>query len=140
MPGSNATAIGLGQIFYGATLQVMFNPPGLPNPLGPCCALPKIGEPDPRSPDIVVIPNPGVVYTGSLSKQSEHGGFAIDDTNVMLLVSHPSLQAGTDNSFVETGQVAPTILELLGLNPAALDAVRLDGTPVLPDLSFEDSH
>ena len=50
MPGSNATAIGLGQIFYGATLQVMFNPPGLPDPLGPCCALPKFGAPDPRSP------------------------------------------------------------------------------------------
>ena len=84
-----------------------------------------------------MIPNVGVVYTGSLSKQSEHGGFAIDDTNVMRLVSHPSLQAGTDNSFVETGQVAPTILELLGLNPAALDAVGLEGTPVLPSLGLK---
>jgi hypothetical protein len=136
-PGSNATAIGLGQIFYGATLQAMFNPPGLPAQLGPCCALPKIGDPDPRSPDITVIPNVGVVYTGSLAKQSEHGGFAIDDTHVMLLVSNPSLPATTDNSFVETPQVAPTILEFLGLNPAALEAVQLEGTPVLPSLGLK---
>jgi arylsulfatase A-like enzyme len=138
MPGSDATAIGLGQIFYGATLEAMFNPPGLPKEPGRCCALPKVGDPDPRSPDIVVIPNVGVVYTGNLKKQAEHGGFAIDDTNVMLLVSNPSLHARSDNSFVETAQVAPTILNLLGLNPAALDAVRLEGTPVLPGLSFKE--
>ena len=135
-PGSDASTVGLGQIFYGATLQAMFNPPGIPERLGSCCAVPKIGDPDPRSPDIVVIPNVGVVYTGNLKKQSEHGGFANDDTNVMLLVSNPSLHARTDDSFVETAQVAPTILKLLGLNPAALDAVRLEGTPVLPGLTF----
>jgi Type I phosphodiesterase / nucleotide pyrophosphatase len=130
--------VGLGQIFYGASLTTMFNAPGLPANPGRCCSLPKPGEPDPRSPDIIVIPNVGVVYTGSTSKQSEHGGFAQDDTNVMLLVSNPSLHARTDTSFVETDQVAPTILQLLGLNPAALDAVRIEGTPVLPGLAFDD--
>jgi hypothetical protein len=40
---------------------------------------------------------------------------------------------------VETSQVAPTILQLLGLDPKALDAVRVEGTPVLPSL-FESSH
>lgn len=127
-----------GTNLYGATLQAMFNPARIPDreQLSPCCAPPKIGDPDPRSPDIVVIPNVGVVYTGNLKKQSEHGGFAIDDTNVMLLVSNAALRARTDNSFVETAQVAPTILKLLGLNPAALDAVRLEGTPVLPGLAF----
>jgi len=137
-PGSDATAVGLGQIFYGATLDAMFNPPGVPKEPGPCCALREGG--DPRSPDIVVIPNAGVVYTGSLKKQSEHGGFAIDDTNVMLLVSNPAIRARTDTSFVETTQVAPTILQLLGLNPAALDAVRVEGTPVLPGISFEEGN
>ena len=126
------TAIGLGQLYYGASLTTLFNPPGLPNVPGPCCQLRAGG--DPRTPDIVVIPNVGVVYTGSLKKQSEHGGFAWDDTNVMLLVSNPSMQARTVNSFVETAQVAPTILQLLGLNPNALDAVRIEGTPVLPSL------
>jgi hypothetical protein len=129
----DATAVGLGQIFYGATLQTMFNAPGVPDEPGPCCFLRPGG--DPRSPDIVVIPNVGVVYTGSLKKQSEHGGYAIDDTNVMLLVSNPAIRARTDTSFVETDQVAPTILQILGLDPAALDAVRMEGTPVLPGLS-----
>jgi len=133
--GSDASAIGLGQIFYGASLTTMFNAPGLPENPGPCCFLRPGG--DPRTPDIVVIPNVGVVYTGSLAKQSEHGGFAHDDTNVMLLVSNPGIKTRTDTSFVETDQVAPTILQLLGLNPAALDAVRTEGTPVLPDLSFK---
>jgi len=133
--GSDASAIGLGQIFYGASLTTMFNAPGVPENPGPCCFLRPGG--DPRTPDIVVIPNVGVVYTGSLKKQSEHGGFAHDDTNVMLLVSNPGIKARTDTSFVETDQVAPTILELLGLNPAALDAVKMEGTPVLPGLNFK---
>jgi len=133
--GSDASAIGLGQIFYGASLTTMFNAPGLPENPGPCCFLRPGG--DPRTPDIIVIPNVGVVYTGSLKKQSEHGGFAHDDTNVMLLVSNPGIKTRTDTSFVETDQVAPTILQLLGLNPAALDAVRTEGTPVLPGLSFK---
>ena len=127
-----ATAIGLGQIYYSGSLTTMFNAPGVPNVPGPCCQLRAGG--DPRTPDIVVIPNVGVVYTGNLKKQSEHGGFANDDTNVMLLVSNPSMQARTVNSFVETAQVAPTILQLLSLNPKALDAVREEGTPVLPAL------
>ena len=58
-------AIGLGQIFYGASLTTMFNAPGVPKDLGPCCVLPKPGGPDPRTPDIIVMPNVGVVYTGS---------------------------------------------------------------------------
>jgi hypothetical protein len=129
---NSATAIGLGQIYYGGSLNVLFNPPGVPEQPGPCCKLREGG--DPRSPDIVVIPNVGVVYTGNLKKQSEHGGFAWDDTNVMLLVSNANLEPRTINSFVETAQVAPTILKILGLDPNALDAVRLEGTPVLPSL------
>ncbi len=132
-----ATQIGLGQILYGASINTIFNPPGVPNNPGPCCRLREGG--DPRTPDIVVLPNVGVVYTGNLKKQSEHGGFAWDDTNVMLLVSNPRLEARTVHSFVETAQVAPTILKLLGLDPEALDAVRQEGTPVLPSLGERDN-
>jgi hypothetical protein len=131
-----ATAIGLGQIYFGASLNTLFNPPGVPNNPGPCCFLRPGG--DPRSPDIVLIPNVGVVYTGNLKKQSEHGGYAWDDTNVMLLVSNPHIHARTIHSFVETAQVAPTILEILGLDPDKLDAVRKEGTPVLPAVQFGD--
>jgi arylsulfatase A-like enzyme len=132
----NAAAAGIGQILYGASLNTIFYPPGVPNVPGPCCRLREGG--DPRTPDIVVLPNIGVVYTGSTKKQSEHGGFAWDDTNVMLLVSNPDIEARTIHSFVETAQVAPTILQILGLDPNKLDAVRKEGTPVLPGLSFED--
>jgi len=116
---NNAPADGVGQIFYGPSLDTMFNPGGLP-PL------------DPRTPDIIVQPNVGVIYTASSKKQAEHGGFAHDDTNVMLLVSNPNLRAKTNVSFVETKQVAPTILKVLGLDPNKLDAVKMEGTPVLP--------
>jgi type I phosphodiesterase/nucleotide pyrophosphatase len=122
----SGTAAGLGQIFYGPSLETMYNKPGLPAAGG-----------DPRTPDIIVQPNVGVIYTGSSKKQAEHGGFAHDDTNVMMLVANPHLHAKTVTSFVETTQVAPTILSILGLDPNSLDAVRKEGTPVLPGLEFE---
>lgn len=120
---ANAAAAGIGQIFYNGSLETTFDTPGLP-PNG-----------DPRTPDIIVAPNVGVVYTGSAKKQAEHGGFANDDTNVMLLVSNPRIAKKTVTSFVETTQVAPTILQLLGLDPSQLQAVRIEGTPVLPGLT-----
>ena len=129
---TNAKTAGIGEIFYGPSLETMFNAPGVPNVNGPCCTLLPGG--DPRTPDIIVAPNIGVIYTGSASKQEEHGGFAFDDTNVMLLVANANLQARTITSWVETMQVAPTILQILGLNPDALDAVQMEGTSVLPGL------
>lgn len=124
---SNASTIKLGQIYYGPTLALNYDTPGLP-PNG-----------DPRTPDIIVTPNVGVTYTGSSTKLAEHGGFAHDDTNVMLLVSNPSLHNETIFTDVMTAQVAPTILEALGLNPQSLQGVRLEGTTVLPDLNLSFS-
>jgi hypothetical protein len=125
----NTSAIGAGQIFSGAAIAQMFNAPGLP-PDG-----------DPRTPDIIVAPNVGVIYTGSSKKQEEHGGFSHDDTNVMLLVSHPSLPQKTFTIPVETAQVAPSILKALGLSPMSLDAVKLEGTQVLPGIGqFKDDR
>jgi arylsulfatase A-like enzyme len=77
-------------------------------------------------------PNVGVIYTGSSKKQEEHGGFAHDDTNVMLLLSSPRFAAKTVSAEVHTAQVAPTILQALGLDPDSLDAVRAEGTAVVP--------
>ena len=68
---------------------------------------------------------------------ADHGGFAHDDTNVMLLVSHPSFKAQTVSDGTSTAQVAPTILKALGLNPSALDAVRAEGTAVLPEVWWQ---
>jgi hypothetical protein len=106
---------------------MMFGQPGLPAAGG-----------DPRTPDIIITPNVGVIYTGSLQKQEEHGGFALDDTNVMLLVSRPSLHARAVSTPVETAQVAPTIVKTLGLDPQRLEAVRKEGTTVLPGLGLDD--
>jgi hypothetical protein len=34
-------------------------------------------------------------------------------------------------------QVAPTIVKALGLDPATLDAVKVEGTPVLPEVDAQ---
>jgi hypothetical protein len=113
--------IGLGKIYYGPSLTLNFNDPKV----------------DPRTPDIIVTPNVGVTYSGSHAKQEEHGGFAHDDTNVVLLLSNPSFAPKTVSAYVGTAQVAPTILKALGLNPSALEAVRIEGTGVLPALPLK---
>ncbi len=116
---ANHADIGLGQIFYGTSLAMNYDVPGLP-------------PNDPRTPDIIVAPNVGVDYTGSSKKLAEHGGFAHDDTNVMLLLSNPGYSPKTVYTNVGTNQIAPTILNALGLDPHSLDAVRLEGTSALP--------
>jgi hypothetical protein len=52
----------------------------------------------------------------------------------MILVSNPKFAPKTLSTPVQTAQVGPTILQALGLNPASLDAVRTQGTEVLPGL------
>jgi hypothetical protein len=122
---SNAGPIGLGQIYYGPALWLNYNKGGL----GPGL--------DPRTPDIIVTPNIGVTYSGSTTMIGDHGGFAHDDTNVMMLVANPRFRAQTVSSAVTTMQVAPTILEALGLDPRGLDAVRAEGTAVLPEVAAQ---
>jgi hypothetical protein len=113
--------VGAGQFYYGPSLALNYNDPNQ----------------DPRTPDIIVTPNIGVTYSGSHAKQAEHGGFAHDDTNVVLLVSNPDLDRKTVKAEVGTAQVAPTILKALGIDPRALDAVRAEGTGVLPALDLK---
>jgi arylsulfatase A-like enzyme len=97
---SNASTIGAGggEIFYGPNLDLLFNDPAV----------------DPRTPNIIVAPNVGVIYTGGKKKIAEHGGFAHDDTTVMMLVANPAFEGTTVASSVETAQIAPTILKALG--------------------------
>jgi hypothetical protein len=94
------------------------------------------GDPtkDPHTPDVIVKVQHGVIYSLSKKKNAEHGGFADDDAHVGLLVSNPGLAADTVSTEVRTKQVAPTVVRALGLDPDALDAVRIEGTRVLPDL------
>ena len=119
---SDAAEIGLGQIYYGATLALNYNQGGWE------------ASDDPRTPDIIVAPNVGMTYSGSTSMIGDHGGFAHDDTNVIMLVSHPSFKPQTVSTVTTTTQVAPTMVQALGLNPNLLDAVNIEGTSVLPEV------
>lgn len=119
----NNNIAGIGQIFWRQGIAQMFNPVSA----------------DPRTPDIVVQPNVGVIYTGSSKKLAEHGGFAHDDTNVIMLVSNTNLVPKTVTTPVQTMQIAPTILSVLGLSPQSLQAVQKEGTTSLPGLVFSSS-
>ncbi len=119
-PPTNNVA-GIGEIYSGAGLNQLFGK-------------------DSRTPDIIVTPNVGVIYTGSSKKLSEHGGWSHDDTNTVLLLSNPSFEAKTVNAPVVNMSVAPTILHALGLNPYELESVRIEHTPLLPALPFLHSR
>ncbi|MGI8702198.1 MAG: hypothetical protein ACR2JU_13525, partial [Nocardioidaceae bacterium] len=86
---------------------------------------------DPRVPDLVGVVQHGVVYTGKTSKIAEHGGNDPQDRHVPLVVAGPGVAHQSSGTPVETTQIAPTILALLGLNPGELQAVRIEGTAVL---------
>jgi hypothetical protein len=122
---ATATAIGLGEIYYGPSIALNYNVGGWE------------GGDDPRTPDIIVTPNEGVTYSSSTSMIGDHGGFAHDDTNVIMLVANPGFSAQTVSATVTTTQVAPTIVWALGLEPRLLDAVRLEGTRPLPEVAAQ---
>jgi hypothetical protein len=89
---------------------------------------------DPRYPDVFGRVQIGTVYSGG-TKIAEHGGDNPGDRDVPLLVYAPgTVRPRSSNRWVETTQVAPTVLRLLGLDPDALKAVRIEGTQVLPGI------
>lgn len=92
-------------------------------------------------PDVFGITQHGVVYTGGMGKVAEHGGADRQDRNVPILVAAPGLAPGRIiGAPVETTQIAPIILELLGLNPSDLRAVQIEHTKVLPSLRGNAVH
>ena len=96
-----------------------------------------IGVPasDDRVPDVIGIAKQGSVYAGSkLSKIAEHGGDADQDRHVGLIVFGAGVRPAEVEARVETTQVAPTILKLLGLSSHELKAVRAEGTRPLPEI------
>ena len=113
----NQATLGIQEIFAGQSLRDKFNDPGL----------------DPRTPDIILKVNTGVIFTGG-TKIAEHGGFNEDDIHTALLVSLPSLPQQTVKSAVLNQQVAPTIIKALGFDPNQLQAVQQERIDVLPFL------
>jgi len=113
------SASGLKKVYAGAQSAAFF---GVPNT-------------DPRHPDVLGIAQHGVVYTGGTAKIAEHGGDDPQDRNVPILVVLPGQTEGsTISTPVETTQIAPTILALLGLDPNQLQAVQIEHTQVLPGI------
>jgi len=110
------TSAGLSQIYVGEAAARLIG----------------VEERDARVPDVIGISQYGVVYTGHKGKIAEHGGDHTEDRNVPILVVSPGLSPGTAvTKPVETTQIAPTILKLLGLNPNELTAVRAEDTKPL---------
>jgi hypothetical protein len=87
-----------------------------------------------RAPDVVIQPDEGVIYSSSSAKIAEHGGAAPGDIDVALLVVAPAVEHRIVRTPVTTTQVAPTILEALGIPPDRLRAVREEHTEPLPQL------
>jgi hypothetical protein len=115
---ANASALFIEEVMAGAELKLKFNDPAN----------------DSRTPDIIVQPVYGTIYTGSGKKNAEHGGFSFGDTNVGLIVSNPEIRGGVVKTPVSTSQVGPTILQALGVDPNDLKSVRIEHTAILPGL------
>jgi hypothetical protein len=113
---TNAPALFIDQVIAGTEMKLKFNDP----------------LKDSRTPDILVQPQYGTIYTTSSKKNAEHGGFSFGDTNVGLIVSNPDIHARTIKTPVASSQVAPTVLEFLGLDPQDLKSVRVEKTEALP--------
>nr|HEV7955297.1 alkaline phosphatase family protein [Candidatus Acidoferrales bacterium] len=114
---ANQAALGIQEIFAGQSLRNKFNDPG----------------DDPRTPDIILKVNTGVIFTGG-SKIAEHGGFNEDDVHVALLVSFAGMEQQTIKTPVTNQQVAATIIKVLGFDPNQLQAVQKEQVNVLPFL------
>jgi len=119
---ANAKALFIDEVLGGDDLKLRFNDPAH----------------DSRTPDIIVQPIYGTIYTGSKTKNAEHGGFSFGDTNVGLIVSNPRLPGVVLKTPVVTSQVAPTILHALDIEPGALNSVRVEHTSMLPGLWNDD--
>ena len=114
---ANQKKLGIQEIFAGNSLKNKWDDPGT----------------DPRTPDIVLKVNTGVIFTGG-SKIAEHGGLNEDDVHVALLVSFAGLQPQSVRTAVLNQQVAPTIIKALGFDPTQLQAVQQEGIQPLPFL------
>jgi len=111
----NQQALGIQEIFAGASLRAKFNDPTV----------------DPRTPDIILKAQTGVIFTGG-TKLAEHGGFNEDDVHTALLFSVPGVEPASVSTATTNQQVAPSVLELLGLDPNELQAVQLEQIHLLP--------
>ena len=126
LTGIDASAAGQG-VLWGADLAALY-----PDPLT-----------DSRTPDIILRPVPGTVYTAPIptaTKIADHGGFGDNDVHVALLVSNPRLSCKTIGDPVETRQIACTILKGLGMECDGLQSERVEPSKFLPHSNHKDKN
>jgi hypothetical protein len=121
-PSSQQT-LGIQEIFAGHLLADKFNAPTR----------------DPRTPDIILKVNTGVIFTGG-TKIAEHGGFNEDDVHTALLVSNPGIRSASINVATTNQQIAATVVRALGHDPRELEAVQKEDIQVLPFLFDDDDR
>jgi hypothetical protein len=129
---ANEQTLNIAQILSGESLKLLW-----PDPLT-----------DPATPDIIVVPNLGVNFEPTLNAalpavQAEHGGINENEIHVPLIVvggatNGNPINPGIIRAAVTTTQIAPTILELLNLDPSMLQAVRLENVEVLGGLKSDN--
>jgi arylsulfatase A-like enzyme len=109
-------SLGIQDVWSGEKLKLLYGDPAT----------------DQRVPDVIAWGKAGAIYTTKTSTFAEHGGNSDQETIVPIVISNPNLAPQTFKNPVTIMQVAPTILQLLNLNPFLLQAVQLEHTPVLP--------
>ena len=118
---SGGNPLNIAKVLWGSSLQQLF-----PNPTV-----------DAAPPDIVVIPNLGTNYespTAAPPSAAEHGGFNEDELHVPITIVHNTVKHGNVQAPVTTTQLAPTMLNLLNIDPHSLQGVTTEGTAVLPQV------
>ncbi|HEY5055508.1 MAG TPA: alkaline phosphatase family protein [Acidobacteriaceae bacterium] len=115
--GDAAATIGLAEIDSGARLALTLNSP----------------QKDSRMPDIILQPEPGVLWAShGDTALASHGGTLDEDTHVALLVSGAQFTGRSDPTYVPTTQLGPLLLRALGMEKFDLDALHQEHSPALP--------
>ena len=115
----HAAELGVQDIYFGAKIGLMLNPP----------------DRDSRMPDIILQPKLGVIWGSSDNTAlASHGGMQDEDTHIALLISGAQLTGRIDKTWVPTSQVAPLLLRALGIEKFDLQALHREHTPALPGI------
>jgi hypothetical protein len=113
--------LNIAQVLWGPSLQQLFPDPAV----------------DAAPPDIVVIPNLGTNYespTAAPPVAAQHGGFNENELHVPITIVHNTVKHGMVQAPVTTTQLAPTMLNLLNIDPHNLTGVTVEGTAILPQI------
>jgi hypothetical protein len=120
---ANRAALRIDHILWGSELTALY-----PDPLT-----------DTRTPDIILNPTPGTLYSLSTTKIADHGSFGEDDVHVGLLVSNPGLPRKVISDSVETRQIACTILKALAMECDGLMSEQIEPSRFLPHTNHKNA-